>query len=52
MQDISAQMALLQFMNCGRQTAAVPATIHCDHLIEAFEGIFLQCSTFILFSSF
>eukprot|EP00158_Paraphelidium_tribonemae_P005846 Partr_v1_DN27556_c0_g1_i1_m30372 putative aconitate hydratase len=38
MQDASAQMALLQFMLCGRQSTAVPATIHCDHLIRANEG--------------
>lgn len=33
MQDASAQMALLQFMTCGLAAAAVPASIHCDHLI-------------------
>ncbi|HRQ50224.1 MAG TPA: aconitase family protein, partial [Agriterribacter sp.] len=33
MQDATAQMALLQFMTCGRNTAAVPSTVHCDHLI-------------------
>lgn len=33
MQDASAQMALLQFMSCGLPTTAVPASIHCDHLI-------------------
>ncbi|KAJ3053779.1 Aconitate hydratase mitochondrial [Rhizophlyctis rosea] len=38
MQDASAQMALLQFMLCGRKTTAVPSSIHCDHLIEAFQG--------------
>jgi len=38
MQDATAQMALLQFMNAGRATTAVPATIHCDHLIEAQAG--------------
>lgn len=38
MQDASAQMALLQFMNCGRKTSAVPASIHCDHLITAELG--------------
>ena len=35
MQDATAQMALLQFMNAGRQTTAVPTTVHCDHLIQA-----------------
>lgn len=35
MQDATAQMALLQFMHAGKKTAAVPSTIHCDHLIEA-----------------
>ena len=38
MQDASAQMALLQFMLCGRESSAVPASIHCDHLIRAYEG--------------
>lgn len=31
MQDATAQMALLQFMNSGKESAAVPATVHCDH---------------------
>jgi len=31
-------MALLQFMTCGMAKTAVPASIHCDHLIQAFEG--------------
>jgi len=39
MQDATAQMALLQFMTAGRQTSAVPATVHCDHLILAKEGV-------------
>src|SRR5690554_7434851 len=34
MQDATAQMALLQFMNSGRATVAVPSTVHCDHLIQ------------------
>lgn len=34
MQDASAQMALLQFMTCGMKRTAVPASIHCDHLIQ------------------
>ena len=38
MQDATAQMALLQFMNAGKQTSAVPATVHCDHLIQACKG--------------
>lgn len=40
MQDATAQMALLQFMNSGKTTTAVPSTVHCDHLIQAkTEGI-------------
>jgi aconitate hydratase len=35
MQDATAQMAILQFMNSGRRTTAVPASIHCDHLVRA-----------------
>ena len=35
MQDATAQMALLQFMQSGRKKVAVPSTVHCDHLIEA-----------------
>lgn len=38
MQDATAQMALLQFMNAGQQQAAVPASVHCDHLIRADMG--------------
>jgi aconitate hydratase A / 2-methylisocitrate dehydratase len=38
MQDATAQMALLQFMLAGRQSVAVPTTVHCDHLIRAREG--------------
>lgn len=38
MQDATAQMALLQFMQSGRKTAAVPSTVHCDHLIQAQMG--------------
>ena len=38
MQDATAQMALLQFMQSGRPTVAVPSTVHCDHLIEAKEN--------------
>lgn len=39
MQDATAQMALLQFMNSGRQEVAVPASVHCDHLIRADVGV-------------
>ncbi len=35
MQDATAQMALLQFMQAGRPSVAVPSTVHCDHLIMA-----------------
>lgn len=35
MQDATAQMALLQFMQAGRPKVAVPSTVHCDHLIPA-----------------
>ena len=38
MQDATAQMALLQFMQSGRKSTAVPATVHCDHLIQARVG--------------
>ena len=38
MQDATAQMALLQFMTCGRKKVAVPSSVHCDHLINAKEG--------------
>ncbi len=38
MQDATAQMALLQFMQAGKDEAAVPSTVHCDHLILAKEG--------------
>jgi aconitate hydratase len=38
MQDATAQMALLQFMQAGRKTVAVPSTVHCDHLIQARVG--------------
>jgi aconitate hydratase len=36
MQDATAQMALLQLMNSGRKKVAVPSTVHCDHLIQAY----------------
>ncbi|EGC34887.1 aconitate hydratase [Dictyostelium purpureum] len=38
MQDATAQMAVLQFMSAGLPETAVPTTIHCDHLIEAYKG--------------
>ncbi len=38
MQDATAQMALLQFMMSGKAQAAVPSTVHCDHLIQAKVG--------------
>jgi aconitate hydratase len=38
MQDATAQMALLQFMSAGIPKAAVPSTVHCDHLIQAEAG--------------
>jgi aconitate hydratase len=38
MQDATAQMALLQFMTAGLSEAAVPSTVHCDHLIQAKAG--------------
>src|SRR5438552_10906513 len=38
MQDVTGQMALLQFMHSGRKRVAVPSTIHCDHLIRAESG--------------
>jgi aconitate hydratase len=38
MQDATAQMALLQFMLSGRDTTAVPSSVHCDHLIQARSG--------------
>ena len=39
MQDATAQMALLQFMNSGMETTAVPTTVHCDHLITAINVV-------------
>lgn len=38
MQDATAQMALLQFMQAGKDATAVPTTVHCDHLIQAHRG--------------
>ncbi|MEI7500549.1 MAG: aconitate hydratase [Bacteroidota bacterium] len=45
MQDATAQMALLQFMTAGRETAAVPSTVHCDHLIQAQVGVKTDLAT-------
>ncbi len=39
-QDATAQMALLQFMQAGKDKVAVPTTVHCDHLIQAKSGAF------------
>jgi aconitate hydratase len=39
MQDATAQMALLQFMHAGKDKVTVPTTVHCDHLIQAKEGV-------------
>ncbi|MBI1308293.1 MAG: aconitate hydratase [Proteobacteria bacterium] len=38
LQDATAQMAILQFMQANRNEAAVPTTVHCDHLIRAYSG--------------
>ena len=38
MQDATAQMALLQFMNSGKTSVCVPTSVHCDHLICAMDG--------------
>src|ERR1700709_1166572 len=45
MQDATAQMALLQFMQAGRPQVAVPSTVHCDHLIQAKVGAKEDLST-------
>jgi aconitate hydratase len=45
MQDATAQMALLQFMTCGRDKVAVPSTVHCDHLIQAKTGAVVDLRT-------
>src|SRR5678815_850653 len=47
MQDATAQMALLQFMTCGRDKVAVPSTVHCDHLIQAKVGAAKDLATAI-----
>ncbi len=38
MQDATAQMAILQFMQAQKDSVAVPASVHCDHLIQAYQG--------------
>jgi aconitate hydratase len=45
MQDATAQMALLQFMQAGRPQVAVPSTVHCDHLIQAKDGAVADLKT-------
>lgn len=45
MQDATAQMALLQFINAGKQVVAVPSTVHCDHLIQAYKGAATDIAT-------
>ncbi|RFZ92081.1 aconitate hydratase [Mucilaginibacter conchicola] len=45
MQDATAQMALLQFMQAGRPQVAVPSTVHCDHLIQAKVGATTDLNT-------
>jgi len=45
MQDATAQMALLQFMTCGRDKVAVPSTVHCDHLVQAKVGAVIDLRT-------
>jgi aconitate hydratase len=45
MQDATAQMALLQFMQAGRPKVAVPSTVHCDHLIQARDGAGVDLKT-------
>ncbi len=47
MQDATAQMALLQFMQAGKAKAAVPSTVHCDHLIQAKSGALEDLKTAI-----
>ncbi len=45
MQDATAQMALLQFMTCGKDKVAVPSSVHCDHLIQAKVGAAADLAT-------
>ncbi len=44
-QDATAQMAILQFMLAGKSSAAVPVTVHCDHLIRAHTGAKVDLDT-------
>ena len=39
MQDATAQMAILQFMSSGVPSVRVPTTVHCDHLVLAYQGV-------------
>jgi len=48
MQDATAQMALLQFMMTGKEESAVPASVHCDHLITARSGSSADLDTAII----
>jgi len=45
LQDATAQMALLQFMQAGKKKVAVPTTTHCDHLIQAKNGASIDLQT-------
>ena len=45
MQDATAQMAMLQFMQAGKKRVAVPSTVHCDHLIQAKVGALADLKT-------
>jgi len=45
LQDATAQMAILQFMQAQKDEAAVPVTVHCDHLIRAYQGARADLST-------
>jgi aconitate hydratase len=47
MQDATAQMAILQFMQAGRAQVSVPSTVHCDHLIQAKSGAEVDLNTAI-----
>ncbi|MDR0422323.1 MAG: aconitate hydratase [Proteiniphilum sp.] len=48
MQDATAQMALLQLMNSGRTGVAVPSTVHCDHLIQAYRNAGVDLETALI----
>ncbi len=45
MQDATAQMAILQFISSGKDETAVPTTVHCDHLIQAYRGAVIDISS-------